>query len=267
MDIDRPRALDAFYEYVAPYDAANPRIALKIEHTRRVATLCDTIARSEGLPAANVDLAWLCGLLHDIGRFEQIRRWDTFRDADSESHAQLGIQELFGTEDDAPGNIRRFADERYEDNLIRAAVGFHSDFRLPGDLDARTRLFCNIVRDADKADILRTVSESSVETILGVDKRTFLASRFSDEALQAFSEHRCLKRSERHEPADYLIGLICFVFELVFAETRRAVAAQGHLFRVLDDPFGLDRPFDDLKTQETWERIGDEVRIYLQTCR
>lgn len=90
----RQSCLDAFNSYVARFDVSDERIALKVEHTYEVAELCDEIAQGEGLPPADVDLAWLCGLLHDIGRFEQLRQWGTFSDAGSCSHAALGIQVL-----------------------------------------------------------------------------------------------------------------------------------------------------------------------------
>ena len=74
--IDRVRAAAAFKTYTDAYDAANPRIALKIEHTYHVAEACDAVARKQGWSPQDIDLAWLCGLLHDMGRFEQLRRWD-----------------------------------------------------------------------------------------------------------------------------------------------------------------------------------------------
>ena len=94
--IDRDRARAAFKSYTDAYDATNPRIALKIEHTYHVAEACDAVAREQGWSSEDIDLAWLCGLLHDMGRFEQLRRWDTFKDAESMSHAALGIEVLFG---------------------------------------------------------------------------------------------------------------------------------------------------------------------------
>ena len=94
MKIDRARCLKAFEGYVAAYDPADPKIALKVEHTYRVAGLAEGIAADEGLAAEDIDLAWLCGLLHDIGRFEQVRRYGTFSDARSESHAALGVHVL-----------------------------------------------------------------------------------------------------------------------------------------------------------------------------
>ena len=90
--IDRDRARADFKSYTDAYDATNPRIALKIEHTYHVAEACDAVAREQGWSSEDIDLAWLCGLLHDMGRFEQLRRWDTFKDAESMSHAALGIE-------------------------------------------------------------------------------------------------------------------------------------------------------------------------------
>lgn len=46
--IDRTGAIAAFRTYTDAYDAANPRIALKIEHTYHVAEACDAVAREQG---------------------------------------------------------------------------------------------------------------------------------------------------------------------------------------------------------------------------
>lgn len=45
--IDRTTAVAAFKTYTDAYDAANPRIALKIEHTYHVAEVCDAVAREQ----------------------------------------------------------------------------------------------------------------------------------------------------------------------------------------------------------------------------
>ena len=71
MKINREKALAAFQEYTDRYDSSRDMIRLKIEHTYRVCGLCQQIARSLELPEEEVDIAWLTGLLHDVGRFEQ----------------------------------------------------------------------------------------------------------------------------------------------------------------------------------------------------
>ena len=272
--INRAQARAAFADYVRPYGTDNPRIALKVVHTNRVAEICDAVAVAEGLPAGDIDLAWLCGLLHDIGRFEQLRRWDTFSDGESAPHALIGVEVLFGAgaagldeplitpEHECP--LARFVDEHKDDELIRAAVATHSDFRLPDTLDARTQLFCTIVRDADKVDILRTLEENTVQTILKVSNAEFLNSSFSDEALTAFREHRCLLRTERHSPADYLLGLVAFVFELEHVESRRILKERGYLRTFLERPFGLEPAFTVSGMDDLYHSIAEEAIAALE---
>ena len=267
--IDRTRAARAFKTYTDAYDATNPRIALKIEHTYHVARVCDAVAREQGWTPNDIDLAWLCGLLHDMGRFEQLRRWDTFKDAESMSHAALGVEVLFGENPaDAPAttSIRDFIDTSAEDELIRVSIAHHSDFRVPAQLDERTRRFCDIVRDGDKIDIMRTIADSTVDTILKVDEKTFLASHFSSPALAAFDERRCVSRDEREEPADFLVGLICFMFELVYPASRALAREQGDIYRLLDAPFGITRRFTDPTTQTIWEHLQNEMRTWLKSA-
>lgn len=38
---------------------------------------------------------------------------------------------------------------------------------------------------------------------------------------------------------------------------------QGDIYRLLDAPFGIARPFTDPATQATWKRLKDEMRDWL----
>lgn len=76
--IDKLKVQHAFAAYTRQYDTDNGKVQLKITHTYRVAALCEQIARSLSLCDEDVQLAWLMGMLHDIGRFEQLRRYGTF---------------------------------------------------------------------------------------------------------------------------------------------------------------------------------------------
>lgn len=267
--IDRNRARAAFDTYVAAYDAASPRIALKVEHTLHVMELCERIARETGFTPAGVDLAWLCGMFHDIGRFEQLRRWDTFSDAASTSHAALGVEVLFGSENHgsgtgATGIIHRFIDSNDElEEVIRAAVGFHSDYRLPEDLDVRTRALCDVVRDADKLDILRVASTDTVETVLNATEDELLVSAVSPAIEDAFFEHRTAHYSERITPVDYLVNLACFAFELVYPASLEIADEQEYIYRALERPFGITRPFENKATAQLMNRMDGHLRAWV----
>lgn len=82
------------------------------------------------------DLAWFTGLLHDVGRFEQLRNYGTFIDAESIDHAMYGAQILFDE-----GKIRDYTEDSCEDGLLRTVVGVHSAYRIPEGLDERTQRF------------------------------------------------------------------------------------------------------------------------------
>lgn len=259
MDIDRHRVRGAFRAYTAHYDMDNPRIALKADHTYRVAALAEDIARSLRLGPHEVDLAWLCGMLHDVGRFEQVRRYDTFVDSRSVSHAALGVEVLFeGAAGPAGGGIRAYVDPSADDGAIRAAVGLHSALALPEGLDDRTRRLCDIVRDADKIDILRVNHDSPVEDIYPFGERELEASPVSPAVVDTFYRHETVPLAIRRHPADMLVGHICFVWGLVFPRSVELMARQGYLWDL------LGRRFTNQETAATFAGMREHLRSWYQ---
>ena len=90
--MNKKAAVEAFREYSALYDTDDIKIKLKVDHTYRVSDIASRIGMSVG---ADGDFSWFLGLLHDIGRFEQLTQYGTFKDADSVDHAELGADILF----------------------------------------------------------------------------------------------------------------------------------------------------------------------------
>lgn len=254
MTVNKQHAKEQFAAYTANYDPGNPRIALKIAHTYRVAALCKYIARSEGF---DPNLAWLCGLLHDIGRFEQVRRYDTFNDARSVSHALLGVDVLFGNIDSRGTKIRDFLSETCHDDLIRTVIATHSDYRLPEDLEFQTRAMCDVLRDADKIDIIKVNCICPIEDIYGVSSEEMDASELSPAVVEMFYRHQTVPRGIRQYPADILVGHICFAWELVYPTSRQTALAQGYLWKM------LGKRFTNSQTQKTFEQMEAHMREYL----
>ena len=86
MGVNRQYAKEAFARYTNEYKADDSRALLKIKHTYKVAQYCEEIAKNLCFSKDDVDVAWLVGLLHDVGRFEQLRRYGTFNDQKSVDH-------------------------------------------------------------------------------------------------------------------------------------------------------------------------------------
>ncbi len=264
--IDREHVKNTFYNYTEKYDSTNGKIKLKIEHTYRVADLCDEIARSIELSEADIDLAWLIGMLHDIARFEQIRIYNTFIDKDSINHAYFGADLLFGKAGTEQGDkayegrliddyVCELSDEDMD--IVEKAVRYHSDYRIPNELSERESMFCNIIRDADKIDILRANLDFPMEVIYNVTSEELNTSPVTKEVLKAFFEHGAVKRELKKTPIDNLVGHISLVYELVYPESYNIVKKQGYLEQMLN--YKSENP----DTVADFKLIRDEMHRFL----
>lgn len=237
MKINREAALRAFQNYISHYDVTREMIRLKVEHTYRVSELCEKIAGSIGLNQEDMDLAWLVGLLHDIGRFEQQKNYGTFIDADSIDHAEYGKEILFGKasgKGENPISIRDFVEEPEEDAVIRMAVGSHSAYRIPEGLDERTAMFCHILRDADKIDILKVNVEFPLEEIYNETTEKLYSGQVTPAVMKSFDEGHAVLRSLKQETVDYIVGHISLVYELVYPLSVQIVKEQGYLEKLMN---------------------------------
>lgn len=122
-------------------------ILLKRNHSLRVSALAGLIGRRIRLAGEEIALARTIGLLHDVGRFEQFTRYRTFVDRLSIDHGAFGA-DLLG---DIPAIQHLDAAAR---EVVCSAVAHHNKAALPPGLDPRRRLHAQLVRDADKLDIL-----------------------------------------------------------------------------------------------------------------
>ena len=246
--IDRKKIMDEFAGYTKDYDISDEKIKLKVEHTYRVAGLCDRIARSLGLAVEDIDLAWAIGMLHDIGRFDQVRQYGTFSDADSVDHAHYAsellfdkgmIMDYFGSAN--PG-IYNYIENKNTCSaglseslgIIKKAVYNHSAYKIEEGLCEREVLFCNIIRDADKLDIFKVVNDTPLEDIYSVDKEEIPKAEVTNAVMQALREKHAVLRSLKKTPADYIAAYIALVFELVFPESFYIAKEQGYLDKLLD---------------------------------
>lgn len=252
--INRKNVINAFAEYVRNYDPSDEKIKLKIDHTYRVAGLCQRIAESLGLSEPDVDIAWLLGMLHDIGRFEQIRRFGTFNDVQSVDHAEFGADLLF-----KEGLIRKFAEGYYEEcelarsgneeaeqiiknnehhnkdtGLLEMAIRQHNKYRVKEDLTERQRMFCDILRDADKVDIFKVNADIPMEIIYDVTTEELNNGIITKEVLESFYKKETVLKSVRRSAVDHIVGHISLLFELVYKESYRQAKEQGYVYKLLD---------------------------------
>lgn len=253
MNIDRQKALDAFREYTTQYDASDEKVKLKIDHTYRVCGLCQQIATQSGFDENDIELAWLTGLLHDIGRFEQLKRYGTFIDAQSIDHAEFGADILF-----QEGKIRDYIEDASEDELLEKTVRCHSAYRVPANYTKREKKFADLLRDADKIDILKVNIIVPIEEIYNVTTYDLKHCKVTEEVMQAFFEEHAVLRSLKRTPVDNLVGHISLVYELVYPISRKLVCEQGYLNKLMD--FWSELP----ETNAQFAKIREKMAAYME---
>lgn len=217
-----------FKDYAQKYqnDIDSENIELKLHHSLRVAADIVEIARKLHLSEDEISLAETMGLLHDIARFEQYKKFQTFRDADSFNHAEEGykiIKQNFLLENYS---------EKHQEYILKA-IRYHNRLHLPESEKEDVLFFCRLLRDADKLDILRVVSEYYArphalrnKTIeLGLKDTPDVTEKILTAVLNRkdvnYEDIRCLN--------DFKLLQAGWVFALNFVPTLNLVKQRGYL--------------------------------------
>ncbi|MFO7963175.1 MAG: HD domain-containing protein [Desulfobacterales bacterium] len=156
-----------FFSYVRTFTFDDPviqrNIDLKLRHTLRVCREVVAIGAELGLKERDLSLSETTALFHDIGRFEQYARYRTFSDSRSVNHARLGADILLD---------QGILDGLEEKDLILRIVSCHNCAVLPSHEDENFLFFSRLLRDADKLDIWRVVTDYYQEKENGVRNGT-----------------------------------------------------------------------------------------------
>ena len=240
---------------------------LKRAHTAFVVRNAEAIADGEGFSEEEREVALAAALLHDTGRYEQLRRYDTFRDSDSVDHAVFSHDIVVekGWLDKVLGESKSEVEVVQWKDAILKAVLYHNRRDLPkeienplSDYDSRLRLThiaAHTVRDADKLDIFRVLEDQVEHTDWKGDSRAFWNLSVSAPPNPVVVE--CI---EKGQPVDYqnikslsdfvLIQVGWMISGLHFATARRLCRERNHLaFRrdflhQLTDSPAIDRVCD-----------------------
>ena len=251
--MNREQVTSYFQEYTGRYNPDDPKIRLKIDHTYRVAGLCERIAKSLSLSEEQKDFAWLAGMLHDIGRFEQVRIYGSFHDGSTVNHAAMGTKVLF-----QDGEIKNFGVEERLWPLLEKTIFLHNVFRLPDDLTQEELLFCQILRDADKVDIFKVNCDIPMQDIYGMTEEEMRGQPISDEVFSALMRGENVNKDIRKTAADIFVSHIALVYGLVYPESFRAAEEMGYLSRMLR--FTSSNP----ETQRKLDQIREHVEAFMK---
>lgn len=220
------RCRNRFIEYVKDFDQTDTMISRKVSHTIRVADYSKEIAESLKLNKIDVDLAYIIGILHDIGRFRQVTECRNYSDKIGLGHAKIGDIILF-----EENMITEFVDSREYDNLIRQAVLNHSFFKINDDVTGDALTFAKIVRDADKLDIFNLFTfDDPIQ--MGEDSGYVNNDLVTKEVKDAFFNGKQITKDNLNTLMDWFINMIGFVFDLNYKRSFEILAEKEFLKQI-----------------------------------
>lgn len=201
---DYEYAKQAFDQYYEAYKDLSQNISHKYEHSYRVAQLMEVIAKRLGYLENDVTLAKIIGLLHDLGRFEQLKQTQSFNDQKFD-HANYAVTYLFEL-----GHISDFISTRKYDTIIKDAIDGHNRYELSPSISEESRPFCQLIRDADKIDIYEVCGMYYEDTFDG---------KISPEVKEEFQKGLPVHKTKVHTDSDSILQMMAFVYDFNYDES------------------------------------------------
>ena len=233
MDIDELKK--EFTNFVSKYDMKNERIARKYNHSFRVMNKCLLIAKYLKLNQHDIDLSCVIGLLHDYARFEQatIEKYDD-RVYD---HGNEAVRMLFDEKE-----IEKYWTNIEDYSVIRDAIMYHNKRHIDSNISDKSKLFCKIIRDADKLDGFEN-------KILKSDD-----SDVTPKIDEAFRNKKLAKKSDRLSINDKVVFHIAMVFDINFKCS----------FIYLKENKLIEKIFNKLNNKEKFKLYFDIIFKYVE---
>lgn len=205
--------------------------SLKREHINRVIGYTEVLTRSLELDSDMVLTAQLAALLHDIGRFEQFKQYQTFNDLMSLDHAELGVGLI---------DVKEWLNELSEDTQsnIKKAVFYHNKASIPKTENEVVIFLSKIIRDADRIDILDiAIKEFSLQK---VNRNPFFTLELDDsistskQIIKSLLSDKQPDKKEVKTITDFKLYQMAHVFDINFKKSYLIINEKKYLKSLFD---------------------------------
>ena len=213
------------------FDINNEKISHIINHTYNVVENAKYLCKCLNLDETNTQLALIIALLHDIGRFDQAKEMQTFReDITSFDHATLGVKLLF-----EKGEIKNYVDDKQFYPIIEKAISNHSKYILDEtDMTDDEILHCKIIRDADKINSFRAKTTDDIYTMANITQEDIENSKVTKKVYNTFKEHKTILSKDRKTGLDIWVSYIAFIYGLEFKDSYELIDKNDYLNKLFD---------------------------------
>ncbi|MBN1388112.1 MAG: HD domain-containing protein [Bacteroidales bacterium] len=222
-----------FSDYVDAFKKGDPEIQenieLKEDHTRRVCKEILKIGESLGLTEEELNMAEIIALLHDVGRFEQYARYRTFKDSKSENHAELGVKIIEEKE------VLKHLNDDIQDLIIKS-IRYHNHPTLPGEERESLLFYSRLLRDADKLDIWKVVtdyySRQDMKRNTALELELPDSPGYSEEVVRDLKNKKSVHMKNVRNLNDFKLLQAGWVFDINFEPSLEMVKQRRYLEKI-----------------------------------
>ena len=232
---------EALDKYVSDFDFKVDGIEYKYYHSYRVQKYSEKISDMLNLGLKDKKLASDIGLLHDIGRFHQLEKYNSFCDKKFD-HADYGAKILF--EDNL---ILNYDINKCDYEIVKKAIRNHNKYQIEDGLNERELFFAKLVRDADKIDILNAFSSIRVLEICECDEE------ISPSVREEFFNNITVRNVNVKNKNDKIISMLAFLFDINFEVS----------YRIIKEEDFINKFYDAIKHKEIFKEYFDYANKYL----
>ena len=242
--------MNYFDEYTSNYDMNDKEINYKYYHSYRVKDIMELLAKKLNLSEYDIHLASVIGLLHDIGRFEQDKLYDSFKDRKFD-HGNYGAKILRETNILDKTNINI---EDYE--VVCKAVDNHNQLKIDDGLTERELFFAKLIRDADKLDILYALGNKEILDLHQDDKE------ITKELETEFFNNKQGNIKNVKSKNDSIIIEFCYIYDINFKCTYEIIKENNYYEKIYQRIIRKDifKKYLDYTNKYIQERIEENVR-------
>lgn len=238
-------------QFLIKYPELAENIQIKADHCKKVSEEIVGIAKNLQLNEDEILLAQTIGLFHDLGRFRQYVKYQTFSDSKSQNHAELAIDVL--------KENRILSDLSIENQeIIYKAIINHSRAEIMPDKNDQVIFFSKLIRDADKLDIWRLITEYYMVKEERENKTLELElpdnEEISNEVFHAILNKQVVLKESMKTLNDFKLLQIGWLYDLNF----------NYSIQRLYDKKYLEKIFDTLPVNDQVEQIKEIVNEYIQ---
>jgi len=221
-------------EFVNSHPDLKENIKIKADHCKKVSNEIVGLAKSLNLDQDEILLAETIGLFHDIGRFKQYVKYQTFSDSKSQNHAELGVEVLKET------NVLKDLSLETQELIFKSIIN-HSRAEIAPDKNEQVIFFSKLIRDADKLDIWRLITEYYMlkEQNNGNGNKTLElelpdSHEISDGVLEAILNRRVVLKESMKTLNDFKLLQIAWLFDLNFEYSVKRLYQKRYLDKIFD---------------------------------